>query len=141
MDLLLTALLVESEGHFARGLPNTRDKAAHLHHRRTQGARRKTENRLNGVAPALRPAQGPQKVFSAAPGRENGPGAVFGRKKIDQGQFYARSIIKVHEVAPRSDTFLVEVYSPDGGANQPAGTKGEVMPWTSGKIQRFCFAS
>jgi hypothetical protein len=28
-----------------------------------------------------------------------------------------------------------------GGANQPAGTKGEVMPWTSGKTQRFCFSS
>ena len=116
-------------------------RIAHLHHRRTQGARRKTENRLNGVAPALRPAQGPEKVFSAAPGRENGPGAVFGRKKIDQGQFYARSIIKVHEVAPRSDTFLVEFLSPAGGGDQPAGTKGEVMPWIGGKNCRFCFAS
>jgi hypothetical protein len=110
-----------------------------IEERKGQGAKPKTVK--NGVAPAPRPAQAPQKAFSAAPGRENGPGAVFGRKNTDQGQFYARSIIKVHEVAPRSDTFLVEVYSPAGGANQPAGTEGEVMPWSPGKNYRFCFAS
>jgi hypothetical protein len=37
--------------------------------------------------------------------------------------------------------FFVEFLSPAGGANQPAGPTGEVMPWTSGKIRRFCFAS
>jgi hypothetical protein len=77
----------------------------------------------------------------ACAGRRGASGAVFGRKKIDQGQFYARSIIKVHEVAPRSDTFLVGVYSRDGGANQPAGLTGEVMRSTPGKNYPFCFAS
>jgi hypothetical protein len=59
---------------------------AQLHHRRTQGARRKTENRCNGLAPAPRPAHAPPKVFPAAPGRENGLGAFLGRKKT-RGNF------------------------------------------------------
>ena len=73
--------------------------------------------------PRLAAAQEDHKAFSAAPGRENGPGAVFGRKNTDQGQFYARSIIKVHEVAPRSDMFFVEVHSPAGGGTSPPERK------------------
>ena len=48
------------------------------------------------MAPAV------SKAFCASPARNNGPGAVFGALTPKRGKLSARTIIKVHEVAPRS---------------------------------------
>ena len=46
------------------------------------------------MAPAV------SKAFCASPARKNGPGAVFGALTPKRGKLSARTIIKVHEVAP-----------------------------------------
>ena len=110
-----------------------------IEERKGQGA--KPETVKTASPPLSAPHRRLRRPFPPRRGEKTAMGRFWGEKKTDQGQFYARSIIKVHEVAPRSDMFFVEFLSPAGGANQPAGLTGEVMPWTRGKNWRFCSAS
>ena len=74
-----------------------------IEERKGQGAKPKTVKTASPPLPA--PHRRLRRPFPPRQGEKTG--AVFGRKKTDQGQFYARSIIKVH--------FLVEFLSPVGG--------------------------
>jgi hypothetical protein len=114
--------------------------------RKGQGAKPKTVKTAS--PPFHAPHRRPRRPFPPRQGEKTALARFLGEKY--QRQFYARSMFaKITGVnfckSSRSCTPQRHVSSGGlfacGGANQPAGTKGEVMPWSPGKTQRFCFSS